>query len=127
MKKVIHQIVRKWTVALFSRFYGFCFNTGKRFSLRGFILKPLKRTYVLLINVIRNFQNSPPFGRSACFYLTITGNDEHFQYFNFQTNFLKKVKLSQTTTVPFFSWKYFYLKRNISTEICPVRSQCLDK
>ena len=26
------------------------------------------------------FQNSPPFGRSACFYVTTTGNFERFQY-----------------------------------------------
>ena len=35
-----------------------------------------------------DFQNSPLFERSACFYVTITGNFERFQYFNFEKNFL---------------------------------------
>ena len=39
-----------------------------------------------------NFQNSPPFERSACFYETTTENFECFQCFNFETNFLKKPK-----------------------------------
>ena len=29
----------------------------------------------------RDFQNSPPFKRSVCFYVTIAGNFEYFQYF----------------------------------------------
>ena len=60
----------------FQQVLRFLFQHRKKVFFKSFILKPLKRTYVLLINVIRNFQNSPPFGRSACFYLTITGNDE---------------------------------------------------
>ena len=60
----------------------YCLNTGK-----GFFLKPTKREYVLLKNSTRDFQNSSPFEKSACFYVTIIGNFEHFQYFNFETNF----------------------------------------
>ena len=37
---------------------------------------------VLLKNSTRDFWNSPPFERSTCFYVTITGNFENFQYFN---------------------------------------------
>ena len=33
------------------------------------------------IDSSRDFQNSSPFNRSACFYLTISGNYEHFLYF----------------------------------------------
>ena len=28
----------------------------------------------------RDFQNSPPFEGSVCFYMTISGSIEHFQY-----------------------------------------------
>ena len=35
------------------------------FSLRGFILKPTKKAYVILENSTRNFQNSPSFERSV--------------------------------------------------------------
>ena len=38
-------------------------------------------------NGTRDFQNSPPFERSACFYKTISENFEHFQYFKFETDF----------------------------------------
>ena len=40
-----------------------------------------------------NFQINPPFERSACFYVTIRGIFERFQYFNFETNFLENEKL----------------------------------
>ena len=38
----------------------------------------------------RYFQNSPLFERLTCFYVTISGNFERFQYFNFEKNFLEK-------------------------------------
>ena len=66
-------------------------NTGKRF-LRGYISKPTEAACVLLKNGTRDFQNSPSFNRSACFYATISGNFERFQYFNFETKFLGKRK-----------------------------------
>ena len=40
-----------------------------------------------------DFQNRPTFERSTRFYVTITGNFERFQYFNFEANFLKDEKL----------------------------------
>ena len=40
--------------------------------LRVFILKPTERAQFLLKNGTRDFQNSPPFERSACFYVTIS-------------------------------------------------------
>ena len=46
-------------------------------------------------NGTRDFQNSPPFERSACFYVAITGCFERFQYFNIETNFLTMKLLSQ--------------------------------
>ena len=74
---------------------GFCLNTGKRFVL--------KLEKVLLKKGARDFQNSPPFGRSACFCVTITENFERFQYFNFETDFLENENLFQKTGLPFFS------------------------
>ena len=51
----------------------------------------------------RDFQNCPPFERWACFYVTIIGNSEPFQYFNFETDFLENGNLLQKTREPFFS------------------------
>ena len=44
-------------------------------------------------NCGRDFQNSPPFERSACFYVTISESFKCFPYFNFETNFLETEKL----------------------------------
>ena len=71
--------------------------------LRGFIFKSTERAQVLLKNGTRDFQNSPPFERSACFYVTISENFEHFQYFNLETDFLENENFFQKTGVPFFS------------------------
>ena len=51
----------------------------------------------------KDFQNSPPFERLACFYVTTSENFEHFQYFNFETDFLENENFFQKTGVPFFS------------------------
>ena len=56
--------------------------------LTGFILKPAKRAYRIFLGT-RDFQNSSLFERSACFYVTVTGNFGHFRYSNFETSFLK--------------------------------------
>ena len=37
------------------------------------------------------------------FYVTIGGNLERFQYFNFETDFLENKNLCEKTGVPFFS------------------------
>ena len=71
--------------------------------LRGFIFKSTERAQVLLKNGTRDFQNSPPFERSACFYVTVSESFKRFQYFNFETNFLENENLFQKTGVPFFS------------------------
>ena len=45
------------------------------------------------VGIVKNgngdFQNSPPFEGSACFYVKISENFEHFQYFKFETDFLE--------------------------------------
>ena len=56
-------------------------------SGRGASLKATGRTKVLLKNSNKDFQKSPPFERSAFFYVTITGNFGRFQYFNFEKDF----------------------------------------
>ena len=58
---------------------GFCLNTGKPFFLEVLILKLTERAYVLLRNGTRDFQNSPPFERSGCFYVAISENFKRFQ------------------------------------------------
>ena len=65
------------------------------------ILKSTERTVFLKDNCW--FKNSPPFKRSACFYVTLTGNLDYFQYFYFETTFLKNKNFFQKTRVPFFS------------------------
>ena len=82
-------------VAPFSKPYGkiwvgFCLKTGNRF--KRFHFKVNKRVKALLKNGTRDFQNSLPFERSGCFYVTISVNFERFQYFNFETDFLGNCK-----------------------------------
>ena len=54
-------------------------------------------------NGTRDFQNSHPFERSACFYVTISESFEHIQYFNFETDFLENENFFQKTGVQFLS------------------------
>ena len=85
-------------IASFSKFYGkiwvgFCLNTGKLF----FFLKPTKRFHFkanrksigFSKKSTRDFQNSSPFERSACFYVTTSRNFERSQYFKFEEIFWK--------------------------------------
>ena len=75
----------------------------KTLCVRGFILKQTERGKVLQKSDTIDFQNSPPFERSACFYGAITRNFEHFQYSNFETISLKKKNLFQKTGEAVFS------------------------
>ena len=49
------------------------------------------------------FQNNTAFERLAYFHVTISGNFQRFQYFNFETNFLENENLFQKTGAVFFS------------------------
>ena len=49
-----------------------------------------------------DFQSSPPFERSTCFYVIVSGNIESFQYFKFETNFRENKNLFQKTGGTFF-------------------------
>ena len=96
---LIHQIERKLAIAPFSNFYdkiwfGFCLYTWKPFSSEiSFHFKTNRKSIGSSKNGTRDFQNSPPLERSACFYPTITGNFERFQCCNFKANFLKNENL----------------------------------
>ena len=68
----------------------FFLNIRKHFFLRVLILKPAERTQVLLKNGTRDFRNSPPFQRSACFPVTTSESFKRFQYFKFEIDFLEK-------------------------------------
>ena len=46
-----------------------------------------------------DFQNSPSFEKSTCFYVRISGNFERFQYFNFEIDFLENENLFPKTRV----------------------------
>ena len=63
----------------------------------------MERAKVVLKNGARDFQNSPPFEGSACFYLIISETFERFQFFSFETAFLGNGKPFQETGVVFFS------------------------
>ena len=96
---MIHQIESKnewWLLSVtFAPKLELVFVHSKTLFLRIFILKPTERAYVLLKNGTRDFQNSPPFERSACFYVSISESFKRFQYFNFETNFLENENLLQ--------------------------------
>ena len=59
-----------------------------------------------LNNGTTDFQNNPPFEKSAGFYVTIGGNFEGFQCFNFEADFLENENLFQKTGVSFFISKH---------------------
>ena len=63
--------------------------TAKAFPLRGFILQPTERHWVPLKTVLGILKIALHLRDRHYFYVTITGNFERFQYFNFETNFLK--------------------------------------
>ena len=67
------------------------------------MVAPFSKFYGKIRVGTTDFQISPLFERLACFYVTISGNFERFQYFNFDTGFLKNKNLFQKTGVPFFS------------------------
>ena len=80
--------------AIFTAKLGFGFLlTLENAFFRGFILKPTERAEVFLQNSIRGLQNSPPFERSACFYVIICEKFKLFQYFNFAIDFLENENL----------------------------------
>ena len=76
---------------------------------RGFILKPIERPHVPLKNGTKNFRNSPPFKRSACFYVTIAWNFERYQYLKGALSGLRQV-LATGSPIKIMNSFYFTLK-----------------
>ena len=68
----------------------------------------------------RGFQNSPPFERSACFYVTINANFDCFLCFNFEIFFwktetsLKKLKYRFWLEILRLTTQYFHTKTFLS-------------
>ena len=87
----------------------FCLKTRKDFVLEVSCYSQ-ERAWIPLINGTRDFQNSPSFERSACFYMTTTGNFERFHYFIFETNFLKNRNLFSKNWSTAFQFKVLRLK-----------------
>ena len=108
LKTVIHQIdsKNKWLLlaASFTAKYGLVFvlTLENVFSNR-FHFNADRKSIGSSKNGTMDFQNSPPFERSACFYVIISESFKRFQYFNIETNFLENKNLFQKTGVPFFS------------------------
>ena len=70
----------------------------------AFILKVTEKAQDLLKNCTRNyFKNGYSLEKSAYFYVTITEKFERFQYFNFESNFVKIENHFQKAGVMFFS------------------------
>ena len=112
-KKVIHQIDSKNDCSFqLVLLQNLSLNTGKRIFFLGLILKLTKRAQALLKSSNRDFQNSAPFERSACFYVTSSGNFVSFQYFNFETNFQENKTLFQITESNVFQLKVLRLEKN---------------
>ena len=120
---MIHQIDSKNEWLLLSVTFPLKFElvfvlTFENAFFRVFILKPTERAQILLQGDTRDFQNSPPFGRSACFFfVTISENLKHFLYINFNSNFLQSKNVFQKTGVPFFYLKPLRLKTHFHSKL----------
>ena len=74
---------------------GFCLHIGKHFFLRGFILKANRKSIGSSKKRYQEFKKQPSVWEISIFYMTISGNFERFQYFNFKTDFLENKNLFQ--------------------------------
>ena len=96
LKNVIHQIDSKneWLLlsVSFTAKFGLIFvlTLENAFSLR-FHFKAIRKSTCSFKNGNRDFQNSPPFKRSACFYVTISGYFERCQHFKVGLSPSKKI------------------------------------
>ena len=72
----------------------------------------------------RDFQNSPPFERTACFYVTISESFKCFQYFDFETNFLEIENLFQKTGEYLFLVETTEIENTSFPFKTAVRNQC---
>ena len=109
LKNVIHQVDSKNEWLLLSVTFTaklelvFVLTSENAFSWSFHFKAMRKSIHILLKSGSRDFRNSPPFERSAGFYVTISESCKRFQYFNFGANFLENENFFQKTGVPFFS------------------------
>ena len=120
---------QKWMVASFSILTGFTKKfesvsvlTKETLFLRGFILRPTGRLYVLLINGTRDFLKRPSVWEIGMF---VCAN--HWKFWTFSilqlwNKFSQKRKTFSKNWSTVFSWKYQNWNRNISIQTCSVRS-----
>ena len=92
--------------------------------MRGLILKP-ERGYVFQKNGSSDFPNSPPFQRSAYFYMTICENFAHFEYLNFETDFLENETIFQKNWSTAFQSKALRLETHYCNKKLPNRKSML--
>ena len=71
----------------------FCVLTPGNAFPQKFYFKTNRKNIESYKSGTRGFQNSPLFERLPSFYLTISGNIERFQYFNFEIGFVENVNL----------------------------------
>ena len=106
LKNLIHQIDSKTEWFLLSASFTakfelvFVLTLENAFSQRIHFEANRKSTGFLR-NGTRNFLNSPPFERSACFSATICENLERFQYFNLKQIFQKTKTFFRKLEYPF--------------------------
>ena len=95
-------------VASFSNFV----LTFENAFYQRFHFKANRKAYIILKSDTKDFQNSPPYERSACFYVTISESFKSFKRFhiNFNSNLLGNKNLFQKTGLPFFWLKPLRLK-----------------
>ena len=101
----------------------FFFLTLENLFLRGFILKPTERAYVLVKNGNSDFQIALHL-RDQHVFVTITENFKRFQYLNFETDYLENGNLFQKTGARFLIESTKTEKCIISIQNCHVRNQC---
>ena len=89
--------------AIFTAIFGLAFALTLETNFFFFFHFKVSRKSKTSKGGTRDFQNSPPFKRSACFNVTLSENFERFHYFNFKIDFLEKENLSKKTRLKFLS------------------------
>ena len=126
LKNVIHQIDSKtewlFIAASFRAKFVFLLTLENGFCQR-FHFKTNRKSKGFSKNGTRDFQSKLPFERLPCFYVTISKNFEHFQYFNFETDFLENENVFQKSWSTAFQLKVLRLKtHHLHTKLSYVKT-----
>ena len=125
MKKVIHQIDKKWKTAPFSNLYSkiwvpFCLNTKKHFLSEIALYIQQKKHRFFKSRVSGIFKLALPlrdrhgFMRQSLKILNV------FNTLTLKQIFWKRKTFFIKNWVPLFSWKYYEWERNISIQNCSI-------